>query len=471
MSQTKIDPNKTKSQKILGVFALAMINVAAIVSLRNFSLMVEYGFSSIFYYLLGALVFFIPSALICAELATGWPKAGGIYAWVSEAFGKKVGFFTVWISWMISVSWFPTVLTFTAAGIAYLFAPELTNNPVFMVATMLSVFWAATFINFLGMNTSSLISSIGAILGTIIPGCLIILLGAFWYAMGKPIHFEISMDKLIPDLNIQSMVFFAGLLLSLAGMEISAFHAKETKNPQRDFPKAILVSTFLILLISILGTLAIALVVRQQDLNLYSGILQAFNQFFTALNISWALPVIAFFAVIGSLAGINTWIAGPAKGILAAANDGFLPPFLHKVNKNNMPVGAMLFQAVAGSFLAIIFLFMPDVNTAFWIITALTIQFAMLMYILVFAAAIYLRYSQPEQQRSYKIPGGKLGMWLVGGIGLLSAIFAFFIAFLPPSQLNTGSLFLYEGYLISALVLLSLPPLIFIKIKKPSWHI
>src|SRR3970040_1572402 len=100
-----------------------MINVAAIVSLRNLSIVVQYGFASVFYYLLGAIIFFLPTAFVCAELATTWPKAGGLYSWVSEAFGKRTGFFAVWISWMLSISWFPAVLTFSAAAIAYVVNP------------------------------------------------------------------------------------------------------------------------------------------------------------------------------------------------------------------------------------------------------------------------------------------------------------------------------------------------------------
>jgi amino acid transporter len=417
------------------------------------------------------VLFFIPSALVCAELATGWPRSGGVYRWVSEAFGEKCGFFAIWISWMLSISWFPAVLTFTAAAAAYIFMPELIHHKGYMVCVMLAVFWLATFWNFFGMQVSGWISSIGAILGTIIPGFLIIGLGLLWLFLDKPLKIDMHWHTLIPEFDIANMVFFAGVLLAFAGMEISAYHAREADNPQKDYPPAILISSIIILLISIMGSLSIAFVVSHHEVSLFAGLMQAFSEFFGAFDLLWVVPILGAFALIGSLAGINTWIVGPAKGILASSEDGFLPPLLQKLNKHDMPIGTLFFQAIVGSLLTCVFFFMPNVNSAFWIITALTIQFAMIMYILIFASAIKLRYRQKDVYRSYRIPGKtNMGMWLAAGTGLLICVFGFFICFMPPAQFDTGAIVFYESYLIGGLVLLSLPPFILMRCRKDSWR-
>ncbi len=457
--------------RILGLFSLAMINVAAIVSLRNLSVMVEYGFSAIFFYILAALLFFIPTALCCAELATGWPKEGGIYTWVSEAFGKSIGFIAIWMAWMLSISWFPTVLIFTAGGLAYLISPELIHNKVYMISMILLIFWGATFVNFLGMRISSLISTIGVLLGTIIPGFLIIGLGCLWFYLGKDLKIEMSWTTLLPDFRLENMVLVVGAVLSFAGIEIAAFHAKEATNPQQNYPRAILLSTIIILLISILGSLSIAMVIEPTTISLFSGLMQAFNEFFQVFHLGWAVKVVAAFAVIGSLAGVNTWIIGPAKGILVSAADGFLPPWMHKINERGMPVGTLLVQAVLGSILTLIIAVMPNINSAFWVITVLTAQFAMIMYILIFAAAIKLRYSQSHVPRAYRVPGGKIGMWFVSGMGIVTCLFVFFIGFIPPFSHDIGHVLVFQGYLIFGLLLLSLPPVYFIWFKKPHWHV
>ena len=90
----------------LGVFALAMINVASIVSPRNGPLMAEYGWSMFFFLGCSILLFLVPIALASAELATGWPKTGGVYAWVREAFGERTGFLAIWCDWSENLTFF-----------------------------------------------------------------------------------------------------------------------------------------------------------------------------------------------------------------------------------------------------------------------------------------------------------------------------------------------------------------------------
>ncbi len=449
----------TTSKKFLGVFSLALINVAAIVSLRNLSFMVEYGFAAILFYIVAALLFFIPTALVCAELATAWPEAIGIYGWVTRAFGTRIGFFAQWMNWMFSIASFPTVLTFLAATIAYLIDPALAQNKHFMFFAIVGIFWTLTLLNFLGMKTSAAVSTIGAFLGTVLPGLLIIVLAAIWLFMGKPIELEMSTAALIPDFSLGNVVFFGAVVLGLAGMEMSAFYANETEHPKKVYPKAILLSTILILGISILGSLSMAVVVPK--ISIVSGVMQVFNVFFTDFGMGWAVKLIALMAIVGSFAGNNTWIIGPAKGLHHALETGAMPAWLSKKNKKDQPVAILLSQAVLGTLLALAFFIMPSVDVAFWLVTAITTQFAMAMYILVFAAAIKLRLNHPEVIRPYKIPGGFLGLSLIAGSGIIVCALCIALGFMPPDQfkdaLSLKHLLVFEGYLVGGLILFSLP--------------
>ena len=112
----------------LGVGALAMINVAAIVSVRNLPVMAEYGWSMFALFAISIVVFLIPIAMVAAELGTGWPRDGGVFAWVKEAFGSRTGFLAVWCDYSENLAWFPTVLSFMAATLAYAFNPDLASN-------------------------------------------------------------------------------------------------------------------------------------------------------------------------------------------------------------------------------------------------------------------------------------------------------------------------------------------------------
>ncbi len=457
------------SKKVLGKFSLAMIAVAAIISLRNLPLTASYGLGSVFFYVIAGLTFLIPTALVAAELATTWPETGGLYAWISEAFGPQYGFFATWIEWVMNAVWNPTVLAFIAATIAYVINPKLASDRTFIITVMLVVLWGATFVNFLGMKASSLISSIGVILGTLIPGFIIIVLAIIWIVSGQHSQISFAPTHLIPSLHLSNIVFFSGVLLSLAGMEVVAFHASEAKNPQKDYPRAIFIATILILIIFILGTLAIAIVVPHNKISLVAGLMQAVDAFLDPFHMKWATEVIGGLLVVGALAMLSTWLTGPSQGLLAAAQHGDLPPSLHRTNKNGVPTTILIVQAILGSLLCLVFLFMPNVSSSYWILTDLTAQLTTIIYILMFSAAIYLRFSQPNKIRPYKVPGGKIGMLIVAGLGLLASLFALFIGFVPPSTLHTGNIVFYEGFLIVGIIVLSVPPFIFRKLKKESW--
>ena len=143
-------------KKTLGVFSLVMINVIAVDSLRSLPFSAEYGVSLIFYYILAAAAFFIPTALVSAELATGWPNKGGVYIWVREAFGDRWGFLVIWLQWIYNVVWYPTILSFVAGTLAYLINPHLADSKTYMLSVILITFWGATLLNMFGMKLSRL---------------------------------------------------------------------------------------------------------------------------------------------------------------------------------------------------------------------------------------------------------------------------------------------------------------------------
>lgn len=451
-----------KQPRVLGTLRLAMITVAAIISLRNLPLSATFGLSSIFYFGVAALIYFIPIALVAAELASTWPKPGGSYVWVGENFGKSVGFLALWSNWSLIVAWFPAILAFTATMLGHFiepFFPGMAENKIFYFAVMLVVFWGATFINFLGMNASGWISTLGVVCGTIIPGFLIIGLGIGWVLMGHPAQVNFSWSDMLPEFRLDTMVFFAGILLSLGGVEVAAFHIREAKDPRKSYPRAVGLAAILILIISILGTLSIAIVVPKQDISLLSGLIQAFTELLSPFGLSWAVPALACMALIGALAGINTWTVGPAKGLLVTAEDGFLPRYLRVVNQKGVPIGMLIFQAAIGTALSLVFLWMDSHSAAFWVLTAISAQFTLIQYALVFAAGLRSRYKHPDIHRPFQIPGGKVVMWIISVMGIAVCCFGFGIVYIPPAQLDTGDAFQYQLLLTFCLCVLVILPI------------
>ncbi len=452
-----------KVKKILGVFALTMINVAAIISLKTFPIMATYGLASAFFYCLAAMTYLIPAALVCAELSTTLPQAGGEFRWISVSLNPKWGFLAIWWAWMGAIAFFPIILTFTASMLAYVaHHPEWTQQKPILIGMMLALFWGTTLLNCLGIAVSSRISSLGSLLGTIIPGALIIALAAFWISQGHPIHLTWSWEALMPEFQWQGWVFYVGVMLGFVGVEVAAYHANDAKNPRQDYPTAIFLSVGIILALCIAGTLGIALVVPNEDIHLIEGLMQTYQVFLNHFHLTPWIFVLAFLIAVGGWACASTWIIGPLKGLISATEYGFIPKWLTQKNRFGAPQNGLLIQAAIGTVLASALLIMPDIEMAYWMMIVLSAQLALMMYISMFIAAIWLRISKPNLNRPYKIPGGLPGIVGVGGIGILSCLFAFFIGFVPPNFLNVDEFWWYEGYLLLSLGVLTLPAIVFI---------
>lgn len=448
-------------KKPLSIFGLVAINVIAIDSLRTLPLSAEYGFAAVFYYLLAAFAFFIPVALVAAELASGWPETGGIYIWVREAFGKRAAFITIWLQWFYNICWYPTIMSLIAATLAYVINPHLVNSKAYMLTVVLIVFWGATWLNCLGMRVSSWLSNFSAIVGTLVPMVFIIVLAVIWTLSHKLMQISFSARTFFPNMsNIQHIVLFISILYGLVGMEMSASHARDVQNPQRDYPKAVLYSIVIILSTLVLGSLAISIVVPAHQINIIAGLLQAFIVFFKAFHMGWFMPILAILIMCGAFGGAAAWMLGPSKGMLMAARDGSLPASLGKMSSRNAPVRLLMLQGAIFTVLCSVFILMPSFNAGFWVLTAITAILALLVYVVMFPAAIVLRYKFPDQERPFKIPGGKLGIWIIALLGLITTLFAVVVGFFPPAQIPVGNLSVYETLLVAGVVIGCFAPLL-----------
>ncbi len=457
--------------RVLSVFSLVMINVIAVDSIRTLPMAASFGYGLITLYVIGAITFFIPTALVTAELATTWPEKGGIYAWVRIAFGHKWGLCVVYLQWIYNVVWYPTILTLIASTIAYLVDPTLVQNATFMTTVVLATFWGCTLLNFFGMRISSAVSTFGSILGTLGPMILIIVLAFWWLGRGNAPEITMATSTFFPKMNnmsaIAELVFFTQIIFSLLGLEMSSVHALEVKNPKKDYPKALLISALMILFSLILSSLAVAIVVPAKELTNLTGIIQAFTLLAEEFSLPWLAPLMAGAILIGGVCAVATWIIGPTKGMFAAADDGLLPKTLAKTNRYGVPYAMLLTQGAICSLLTLIYVLLPTVEGAYYLLSSMAAQLSMIMYGILFAAAISLRYTKKDKERPFKIPGKNWGMWLAAGMGLGICLVVVSLGFVPPStKVDLGDVVLYETYLIGGIALIMLPILFIHKPKR-----
>lgn len=441
------------AKKKITTIAMAFMTAAAIISLRGLPMMAAEEMTMFFYIAFATIFFLIPAALISAELGSTFAKQeGGIYRWVGTAFGKKIGFVAIWLQWIQNVVWYPTVLAFAAAAIAYgIGKPELADNGIFTGLFIILFYWVATIIAFCGTKVLSKVTSFGFIIGTVFPGLIVILLGIIWLISKKPLGFEELtaaetsvativdgkiLPRWIPDLsNLKNLSFLSGIILLFAGVEVQAVHATEMENPKKQYPLAILISSLIVFILFTFGSLSIAAVVPNSQLKLESGLMQALSTMLKSVNMNWTLPILSFCIAFGALAGVLSWISGPSKGLLFTAQENLLPIELSKTTKNGAPKNMMLLQGFIVTILASLYFLMNDVSVAFFLLSALTVAVYIIMYILMYATAIKLRIKFPTLERPYKAPV----LYLLATVGILAAVFALVLSFVPPAQLPVGN--------------------------------
>ena len=466
--------NSTQSLP-MNISSMAFLTVCAIFSLRNLSNMAEYGWSVIIVLFASCVLFFIPSALVSAELASNYPKNGGVFVWVQEAFGSRWGFVAIFMEWVQNLPWYPACLTFVSTALAYAINPSLAENKWFIFFSIQIGMWGATWLNCRGIAFSVWLSNIGLFAGTLLPGVLIMVISAIYLLNGNAPVISFEQGKaLIPDLrNSMDWMLLTGMIVSLAGMEMSAVYVKKMNNPSKSFPKALLVATIIVILLSTLGALAIAFVVPKEQLSLSAGICQAFEEMLKSVGAVWLAPILALLLAVGSFSMVITWINGPSTGLLEVAQEGYIPQFWRERNKNGTPIAILVTQAIFASLLSINILITPTISNAFWILSALCSQLYMIMYFLMFAASIRLRYKISPPKQTFKIPGGKPGIWLVSGAAFLTSLIAFLCGFIPPAEIQNSGMFAvigYETFLVAGILLFLSTPILFFHFsqKKPK---
>ena len=460
----------------LSVATLAIMNITAVVSLRGLPSEAIYGPSSAFYYLFAAIVFLIPTALVAAELASLFSdKQGGVFRWVGEAFGPRTGFLAIWLQWIESTIWYPTVLTFGAVSLAFIGFDSTTDsvlasNKIFTIITVLAIYWAATFIALKGLSWVGKISKWGGLIGTIIPAGLLIVLGIIYISTGGHNYMDMS-GSFFPDLSkLDNIVLASSIFLFYAGMEMMGVHVMDVNNPSRNYPKAIIIGSLATVCIFVLGTFALGFIIPADDINLTQSLLIGFDNYFRHFHISWAGPIIAIALMFGVLASVLTWVAGPSKGIFSVGRAGYLPPFFQKTNSHGVQRNILLVQGGLVTLLALLFVVMPSVQSFYQILSQLTILLYLIMYMLMFAAAIVLRYKMKDAPRPFRLGKNNILMWIIGSVGFCGSLLAFVLSFIPPGQIQTGSNTVWYSVLIVGCIIMVVIPFIIYRMRKPSWR-
>lgn len=440
------DSEKAKTKRIyISVLALTLMNVTIIAGIGNDVQQAFYGLTSVTYFAIGAIAFFIPTALVAAELASGWSNRGGIFRWVGEGLGKG------WAITCLLILWFQTMINFGMGMPSYaatiLFytpmykkAVQFAQHPqheVLIMTGFIILYWVLTFIATKGVKAFARVAKYGVLIGTFIPLALMIILTIVWLCQGHQPAIPMTPKGLIPKWNgMGTLALAAGVFFSYTGIDMNAAHIKQLKHPEKDFTKAIFISIILVFLIFVIGTVIIAMIVPEKQINVIYTLNTVFRTLGATIGIPWLYMVLVWAGLCNVLASVITNMAGPSFMLGQAGGSGFLPDWFQKKNKHEMPSHLMYTQIAGMTVIAYLVKLLPNVEGFVIMLTQTITVLYMFYYVLMFITFLKLRYDQPNRPRAFKVPGGKFGAWLVAGLGLISCVFGIILAIYPPAQVK-----------------------------------
>ena len=240
---------------------------------------------------------------------------------------------------------------FVLAAISYIVGWDaLYNNPLVMFIGVAIIVWVLTLTQLGGTKLTARIAKIGFFGGVLIPA-VVLLIGLIAYlATGGVSQLHFDAGGIVPDFTkVSTLVIFASFILAFAGVEASASHVNELKNPGKIYPMVMIVLCVLTIVLDTLGGLAVAMTMTeaQLDANLSTGVVVAFANIFDAhFHCGWLVYVIAFLLAAGVLAEISSWIVGPSRALLETANEGIIPRSFAKTNKHGVSVKTVVVQGV-----------------------------------------------------------------------------------------------------------------------------
>ncbi len=438
-------PPKTSPAKQLSLLGFFAITASMVMAVYEYPTFATSGFSLVFFLLLGGILWFIPVGLCAAEMATveGWEE-GGVFTWVSNTLGEKWGFAAISFGYLqIAVGFIP-MLYFVLGALSYILNwPALNEDPLTKTIAALIILWGLAFTQFSGTKYTAQIAKLGFFGGILLPAAFLVVLAIGYLSSGAPLAIEMSAATFFPDFTqIGTLVVFVAFILSYMGVEASATHVNEMKNPGRDYPLAMLLLMIAAICLSSIGGLSVASVIPHAEINLSAGVVQTFKVLIThyGAGFEWAVRIVAALLVLGVLAEIASWIVGPSRGMYVTAQKGILPASFAKVNKNGVPVTLVISQLLLTSVALIVLTNTGGgSNMSFLIALALTVVIYLCSYFLLFLGYIHLVRKQPEKKRSFNVPGGNGFKILVASVGFAISAVAFVVSFFPPSSLPGAS--------------------------------
>ena len=378
--------------------------------------------------------FFVPYALISAELGTQYPSEGGMYTWIKKAFGKKWASRVAWFYWVNYPLWIASLADLITTLIMQMFGIEME---IWMVLAIQVAYIAlVTILGMLRISQSDWVSNIGAIIKILILATIGFLGFYVLFTKGTANPVE-SWHDLVPLASADGGIDWAGLsfvsliIFNMLGFEVVGTFYDDMDKPKTQIPKAIILGGILIAIFYILPSFGMGVGTSFEEIQTNTGLLDSYNVLmlnagFTEAAIQAVTIVVGGLFILTLISNVSSWNFGVYSVIACAAEDGMFPKSWKKRNKDGVPymVGiwtgiVAVVLAVAGIILAYCFPEWEDGANMFWAFFDVSLVCLLLSYIPMFAAFIKLHKKGPQVKNGYWLKVGPVMRWLMGVIPLI----------------------------------------------------
>ena len=504
------DKKEVKATKVMGLFGFVALTGAAIMNLVFYPSFASSGFNTILWLIIGGILWFIPTAICAAEMATvkQWSQLGGLYNWSMMMLGKRWGWVAIFFQWFQVTIVLYVFLDFMVSGMFYMAGQGdffssawciahgitqtvqinrvLLNHEGIKWAVMLLIITVLTGLNLGGLKFSVWFSRFSLPFGVIIPGIILIVFG-FWafstgHAVGDMVASWNHGQAIVPQMgnnamtNVSQFVIFASFIISYTGIEQSASTIRRMKNPERNYPIGAMIIVTIMIVFCILGSVAIVLVVNVNGTVLYKGYQMGFtldngiyltfyhvlvgkNAFsISSYEAESTFKFLAFLTLMGAMGQTNAIIIEPSTGVHGALVDMRFSKWMTKVNKLDVHYNILIMQYfVSIVWFTILNFTSTDADITVTICINLATICYLVSYILLFTS--YLKLTALKKydvfERKFKMKGGRWTRFTVGLIGLIMTCFTLVIIFAPPSDAVTAAeVYQYTNVYLPTLIVL-----------------
>ena len=431
------DPIK-QLPKAMGFWDVLLFNIATVLGPRWVAAAAHNGTSSISLWVIAAILFFVPSALVINELSSRFPEEGGLYVWAKEAFGDFHGFVAGWNYWTYTVFYFPSLLMASAAMSAYIVGENgtaLSENRAFLLWVSVGLLVVAVGLNIVGLNIGKWLQNAGGV-ATYLPLMAVVAVAAIIALHHRAVtHF--TWHNVMPTWNWDTVNFWSQIAFAFSGLELVSAMSQEVRNPRKTLPRALFGAAVLIAGMYIFATIAVLILVPAPEVSATSGVFHAITVGSIALGFGFLGVVSAIVVTVGNAGGVGSTVAGIARVPFVVGIDRYLPKAFGKIHsKWKTPYVAILVQAILSCAILLGSQINETTRGAYQFLVDATIILYFIPFLYMFAAAIALssRKDRKENSEAILIPGGKTGVWVVSGTGFIIVLFGIFVSLVPPGE-------------------------------------